>query len=71
VPIRPEFNLSPLGVSMLIGEFLDALDLHDVTLVENDAGRAQAFVGTRPPRVRRLVLASCEAFDNLSSRTTW
>jgi pimeloyl-ACP methyl ester carboxylesterase len=64
LPVKPEFDLSPAGVSALIGEFLEALDLRDVTLVENDTGRAQTFAGTRPARVRRLVLASCEAFDN-------
>lgn len=63
-PVRPEFDLSPRNVAMLIGEFLDALDLRGVTLVENDAGRAQTFAGTRPTRVHRLVLASCEALEN-------
>lgn len=49
---------------MLLGEFLDTLNLSNVTLVENDTGRAQTFAGTRPPRVARLVLVSCEAFEN-------
>lgn len=64
LPVKPQFELSPHSVAMLIGELLEALDLRDVTLVENDAGRAQTFAATLPPRVARLVLASCEAFDN-------
>ena len=64
IPVKPEFELSPRSVAMLIGEFLDALNLSNVTLVENDTGRAQTFAGTRPPRVARLVLVSCEAFEN-------
>ncbi|MGI8926268.1 MAG: alpha/beta fold hydrolase [Tepidiformaceae bacterium] len=63
-PVKAEFELSPKGVAMLIGEFLDALDLSSLTLVENDTGRAQTFAGTCPPRVARLVLVSCEAFEN-------
>jgi pimeloyl-ACP methyl ester carboxylesterase len=62
--VKEEFDLSPRSVAMLIGEFLEHLDLNHVTLVENDTGRAQTLAGTRPARVARLVLASCEAFEN-------
>jgi pimeloyl-ACP methyl ester carboxylesterase len=64
LPVKPRFDLSPRSVAMLIGELLDVLNLDDVTLVENDSGRAQTFVGTRPTRVARLVLVSCEALEN-------
>lgn len=64
VPVRDDFPISPRTVAMLIGEFLDKLDLKDVTLVENDAGRAQTFAATKPKRVSRLVIASCEVLDN-------
>jgi pimeloyl-ACP methyl ester carboxylesterase len=64
LPVNPQFELSPRSVAMLIGELLEFLDLNDVTLVENDAGRAQTFAATCPARVARLVLASCEAFEN-------
>lgn len=63
-PVRPDADLSPRGVARLVGEFLERLDLRDVTLVENDHGHAQRLAGERPERVARLVLASCEAFDN-------
>jgi len=64
IPMKPDFALSPRSVSRLIGEFIEALYLDDVTLVENDAGRAQAYAATNPARVSRLVLSSCEALDN-------
>ncbi|MDQ3693447.1 MAG: alpha/beta hydrolase [Chloroflexota bacterium] len=63
-PMRPEADLSPTGVARLISEFLDRLDLREVTLVENDTGRAQTLAGDRPERVGRLVIVSSEAFEN-------
>jgi len=63
-PMRPDAEVSPRAVARLVGEFLECLDLRDVTLVENDHGHAQRLVGERPERVARLVLVSCEAFDN-------
>jgi pimeloyl-ACP methyl ester carboxylesterase len=63
-PMRPDVPLTPDSVNELIAEFLDRLDLRDVTLVENDCGRAQTVAGRHPERLARLVLISCEAFDN-------
>ncbi|MBA2327878.1 MAG: alpha/beta hydrolase [Actinobacteria bacterium] len=58
-------DLSPPGLADLVGGFLDALDLHDVTLVGNDTGGAisQLVVARHPERVARLVLVSCDAFE--------
>src|SRR4051794_35366853 len=36
----PDADLTPPGVADLIAEFLDTLDLHDVTHVANDTGGA-------------------------------
>jgi len=63
-PMRPDADLSAHGVARLLAEFMDRLDLRDVTLVQNDAGTAQLLVGVRDERVARLVLTSCEALDN-------
>ncbi|MEV8567560.1 alpha/beta hydrolase [Streptomyces sp. NPDC051322] len=63
-PMRPEVPLTPDSVAELIAEFLDRLDLTDVTLVESDCGRAQSVAARHPERLARLVLISCEAFDN-------
>jgi pimeloyl-ACP methyl ester carboxylesterase len=59
-------DLSLFGAADLLASFLAALDLTDVTLVANDTGGAisQALVGRRPERVGRLVLTSCDAFEN-------
>ncbi|MEU1367930.1 alpha/beta hydrolase [Streptomyces sp. NPDC005803] len=64
-PMRPDADLSVLGVARLVAEFLDALGLTDVTLVMNDWGGAQALVADgRDQRIGKLVITSCEAFDN-------
>ncbi|GAA5132280.1 hypothetical protein GCM10023320_56700 [Pseudonocardia adelaidensis] len=65
VPMAPGAYLSPPGVARLVGDFLDALDLHDVTLVGNDSGGAYAQIAAteRPERIARLVLNSCETPD--------
>jgi pimeloyl-ACP methyl ester carboxylesterase len=65
-PVHPDTDLSLRGVARLVAELLERLDLHDVTVVGNDTGGAlvQVLVGTDPPRVGGIVLASCDAFDN-------
>ncbi len=64
-PMRPDADLSLRGVALLVEEFLDRLDLREVTLVLNDWGGAQLLVSERrTERVARLVLTACEAFDN-------
>ncbi len=65
-PMRADADLSLPGIARLIAEFLDRLDLHDVTLVGNDTGGAlvQLLIRDGSPRVGRVVLVSCDAFDN-------
>jgi pimeloyl-ACP methyl ester carboxylesterase len=59
-------DLSPPGIAALVAEFLERLDLWDVTLVGNDTGGAIAqLVAVRhPERLGRLVLTPCDAFEN-------
>jgi len=59
-------DLSLPGIAKLVAEFLDQLGLDDVTLVGNDTGGAvvQLLAADGAPRVSRVVLASCDAFDN-------
>jgi pimeloyl-ACP methyl ester carboxylesterase len=70
--MHTDADLSLPGVASLIAELLERLDLHDVTLVGNDTGGAlvQLLVRDGPERVGRIVLTSCEAFDNLPARFT-
>jgi pimeloyl-ACP methyl ester carboxylesterase len=65
-PVHDGADLSLPGIARLVTEFLDRLDLHDVTLVGNDTGGAlvQLLICQGAERVARVVLASCDAFDN-------
>jgi pimeloyl-ACP methyl ester carboxylesterase len=65
-PMRPDADLTPAGVGRLVSDFLDALDLSDVTLVGNDSGAAiaQVVAARHPARLNGLVLATGDAFDN-------
>jgi pimeloyl-ACP methyl ester carboxylesterase len=59
-------DLSLPAIARLAGEFLDRLDLRDVTLVGNDTGGAlvQLLMRDGAAQARRVVLVSCDAFDN-------
>ena len=61
-----EADLSLRGIAQLVAELLERLDLRDVTLVGNDTGGAvvQLLMAEGAERVGRVVLASCDAFDN-------
>ncbi|MFF1610611.1 alpha/beta fold hydrolase [Amycolatopsis sp. NPDC058278] len=65
-PMRDDADLSLPGLARLLAEFLERLDLRDVTLVGVDTGGAlvQLLMADDAPRVSRVVLASCDAFDN-------
>jgi pimeloyl-ACP methyl ester carboxylesterase len=63
--MRPEADLSLRGQVRLLAEFLERLELEEVTLVFNDWCGAQLLVAEGwDGRVGRLVLASCETNDN-------
>ena len=64
-PMHPEADLSLRGQVRLLAEFLERLELEEVTLVFNDWCGAQLLVAEGwDARVGRLVLASCETHDN-------
>jgi pimeloyl-ACP methyl ester carboxylesterase len=64
-PMRPDADLSLRGLGRLLAEFIERLDLADVTLCFNDWCGAQVMIADGlMERVGRLVLVSCEAFDN-------
>jgi len=65
-PMEPDADLSLRGQVRLLAEFLDALQLSDVVLVGNDWGGPLLLASEGlAARVGRLVLVSCEAFDNI------
>ena len=66
LPMNKDADLSPEGIARLIAEFMDRLELENVTLVGNDTGGAlcQLVVAYHPERLGRLVLTTCDAFEN-------
>jgi len=57
---------SPRGIAFLIADFLESMELEDVTIVANDTGGAlsQILAAERPERVGGLVLTNCDCFEN-------
>src|SRR5262249_27165351 len=66
-PMRPGADLTPAGLGRLVADFLDALDLSDVTLVGNDSGAAvaQLVAAPHPGRPGGLGPATGAPLDNL------
>jgi pimeloyl-ACP methyl ester carboxylesterase len=75
-PMRPDADLSLVGMGRIVTEFLEAADLDDVTLCFNDWCGAQVMIAAGGmERVARLVLVSCETADNyppgLAGHAAW
>nr|WP_217493920.1 alpha/beta hydrolase [Humibacillus sp. DSM 29435] len=63
--MAPDADLTMRGQVHLLADFMDALDLHDVTLVISDWGGPLFLTAEgRDERVSRLIITPCEAFDN-------
>lgn len=64
-PMGEGADLSTPGLARLVADFLEELDLRDVTLVGNDTGGAvcQLVMVDHNDRVGRVVLTSCDAFE--------
>ena len=65
VAMNADAEVTPAGVARLVGDFLAALDLQDVTLVGNDTGGAisQLVALDHGERLGRLVLTNCDCFE--------
>ncbi len=64
-PMSDGADLSTRSQVHLLADFLQALDLHDVTLVVSDWGGPLFLTAEgRDQRIGRLVVTPCEAFDN-------
>jgi len=65
-PMRPAADLSMTGIAHIVAELLERLELNDVTLVMSDWGGPLLLASNgASSRIARLVLVSCEAFDNV------
>jgi pimeloyl-ACP methyl ester carboxylesterase len=69
-PMPPGADLSAPALALMIAEAIEALELDNVTIVGNDTGGGltQLMAVRRPERIARLVLTSCDAFDNFPPR---
>jgi pimeloyl-ACP methyl ester carboxylesterase len=65
LPMNGDADLSTRGLAALLADFLEAMELEDVTLVGNDTGGAicQLVAAHHSARLGRLVLASCDAYE--------
>lgn len=66
IPMKPDADLSVSGIASLLSELVSALGLSRPTLVANDTGGAitQVLMTEHPESVGRVVLTSCDCFDN-------
>jgi pimeloyl-ACP methyl ester carboxylesterase len=65
IPMDKDADLTLPGMVNIVADFLDAIDLADVTLVVTDWGGALFLTDIgRDKRVARLVICPSEAFDN-------
>lgn len=75
-PMDADADLSLRGMVRILAEFLERADLRDVTLCFNDWCGAQVMIADGlMERVGKLVLVSCEAFENyppgLAGQAAW
>ncbi|WP_319445119.1 MULTISPECIES: alpha/beta hydrolase [unclassified Mycobacterium] len=83
LPMRADADLTMPGMVGIVADFLDGLDLTDVTLIVTDWGGPLFLTDMgRDKRVARMVICPSEAFENfppgfpgkvtwLASRTPW
>lgn len=65
LPMPPGTDLSPPSAAAIIADFLERLELDDVTLIANDTGGAitQVLLTTRPERIGRVVFTDSDCFE--------
>lgn len=76
IPMRDDADLTMPGMVDVVADFLDALDLTDVTLVVSDWGGPLFLTDAgRDKRISRLVICPSEAYDNFPpgfpGKVTW
>jgi pimeloyl-ACP methyl ester carboxylesterase len=68
-PMRPDADLSLIGMGRILGGFIEALGLDDITLCFSDWSCGQTMVADgQVDRVGRLVFVSCETEGNYPPR---
>ena len=69
-PMNAAADLSPQGIAGLVGDFIAALGLDNVTIVGNDTGGAicQLMLAGDTGRIGAAVLTNCDAFGTFPPR---
>jgi len=64
--MRPDADLTIAGLARLVADFVRALELREPCLIANDTGGAitQVVMTEHPECAGRIVLTSCDAFEN-------
>ena len=65
IPLSDSVDLSPVGIAIIIKEFLQTLKIDKVTIVSNDTGGAyaQIFASLYPEHVDKLIFSNCEVLE--------
>jgi pimeloyl-ACP methyl ester carboxylesterase len=65
LPVADHVCLTPTGIAELIREFIEYLELDNVTIVSNDTGGAytQVFASLFPGKINKLIFSNCEVLD--------
>ena len=77
VALHKDAEITPASFAKLTDDFFQALSLNGITLVGNDTGGAlcQMTITEYPDRIARLVLTTCDAYENFPPRVfrnfTW
>jgi pimeloyl-ACP methyl ester carboxylesterase len=69
-PMNADADLSPQGIALLVGDFIAALGLGNVTIVGNDTGGAicQLMLAGDTGRIGAAVLTNCDALGTFPPR---
>lgn len=65
IPVSNHMDLSPIGIAVIIKDFLQYLNIEKVIIVSNDTGRAysQVFASLYPEYIDKLIFSNCEVLD--------
>jgi pimeloyl-ACP methyl ester carboxylesterase len=65
IPLNDDVDLSPVGISLIIKEFLEYLNIEKIIIVSNDTGGvySQIFASLYPKNIEKLIFSNCEVLE--------
>ena len=65
IPVSNHMDLSPIGIAVIIKDFLQHLNIEKLIIVSNDTGGAysQVFAPHYPEYIDKLIFSNCEVLD--------